>query len=227
MINDDVMDHRLRLHAMVCFAVAPLGRVAFAALLAVVCVTGGAGCNRGLPAVRPPSIDIDAAAEGAMAEFDENGDGTLAKDEACAGIANAWDRYDLDEDGSVSVDELKERFRGWSEGNTGLMNLRAQVTYRRKPLTRARIEMIPYEFLGSNVLSSQGKTDRYGYSFLAIPKDSLPKSQQGTHGMQVGLYRVSITHPEIDIPERYNTSTELTVDLSPAEANTGVRFDLK
>lgn len=215
-------------HAKIRFANFPVGRMAIAASFAVGCMlVSGVGCSRGLPAVRPPSIDVDAAAEAALVEFDGNGDGTLAKDEVCTGIANTWDRYDTDADGSVSIDELKERFRMWSDGDTGLMNLRAQVTFRRKPLTRAQIEMVPFEFLGNNVLPAQGKTDRYGYSFMAIPKDRLPKSQHGTHGMQVGLYRVSITHPEIDIPARYNTATELTVDLSPTEANTGVKFDLR
>ena len=49
--------------------------------------------------------------------------------------------------------------------------------------------------------------------YNSIPKDLLPASQQGTHGMQVGLYRVEVIHPERNIAAKYNTDTELSVDL--------------
>lgn len=186
-----------------------------------------AGCSGALPAVKPPSVDASAAADGAIAEFDSNGDGAISKDEACTGMSNVWERYDQDEDGQATVDELKTRFQRWTGGDTGMMNLRAEVKYRGQLLDGATIVMTPYEFLGENVLPSDGKTDSYGYAFMAISKDLLPKSQQGTHGMQVGLYKVSITHPDRKLPAKYNDQTELSVDLSPSEANTGVRFYLK
>ena len=188
------------------------------------------GCSMALPRVKPPAIDAAAAAHGALAAFDANHDGAISKAEAqaaCSGIADNWDRYDQDGDGSVTQAELESRFQKWTSGDTGLMNLRAEVTFRGKPLPDATVQLTPYEFLGPNVLPAEGVTDRYGYAFLAIPKDRLPASQQATHGMQVGLYRASITHPEQQLPAKFNAETTLAVDLSPNEANTGVRFALK
>ena len=87
--------------------------------------------------------------------------------------------------------------------------------------------LVPYEFLGPNVHPAEGTTDRFGFAFMAIPKDLLPKSQQATHAMQVGLYQVLITHPAVELLAKYNEQTELSVDLSSNESNTGIRFALK
>ncbi len=186
-----------------------------------------AGCNGALPAVKPPAIDATTAAKGALAEFDADGNGTIEKAEACLGISSQWDRYDEDGDGSISGEELAARFQKWTAGDTGMMNLRIQLTYRGQPLPDAEVAMTPFDFLGEKVLASEGTTDRYGYAFMAIPKENLPKTQQTNFGMQVGLYEVAVTHPDIAIPAKYNTATELSVDLSPNEANTGVSFKLR
>ena len=108
-----------------------------------------------------------------------------------------------------------------------MMNLRAKVTFKGAPLVGATIEMTPYDFLGENFLASEGETDSYGYAFMAVPKDQLPKTQQHNFGMQVGLYKVAITHPDRKIAPKYNDETTLSVDLSPNEANTGVEFKLR
>lgn len=188
------------------------------------------GCSLSLPPVKPPRIDTAAAAEGALAEFDIDQDGTISREEArthCVGMAESWDRYDTDGDDRIDKTELEQRFLAWSDGDTGLMNLRVQLELRGMPLTDADIRLTPFEFLGRNVLPATGTTDQYGYAFMAIPKDLLPDSQQATHGMQVGLYRVSITHPTVKLAQKYNQKTELSADLSAAEANTGIHFRLR
>ena len=177
--------------------------------------------------MKAPAIEVAAAAKGALAEFDSDSNGSVAKEEACMGIKSQWERYDTNGDNVVSEDEFASRFDKWTSGDTGMMNLRVQLNYRNQPLTDALITMTPYEFLGENMLASEGETDAYGYAFMAVPKDKLPKSQQTNFGMQVGLYKVEITHPARKIPAKYNDETELSVDLSPNEANTGVRFNLK
>lgn len=187
------------------------------------------GCSLRLPRVKPPQIDASSAADGALAAFDADHDGVISRDEsqACAGLRDKWQRYDQDGDDTVSREELEARFSEWTDGDTGLMNVRAEIVYRGRPLTEATVKLTPYDFLGENVRAAEGITDRYGFVFLAIPKDQLPSSQQGAHGMQIGLYRVSITHPDINLAPQYNRRSELSVDLSPADSNTGIRFVLK
>lgn len=162
-----------------------------------------------------------------MANFDQDADGSLSKQEACAGITNTWDRYDQDGDEAVTKEELAARFQQWSEDDTGMMNLLAEVKYKGQHIEGALVELTPYAFLGENFKGCSGKTDRYGFASIRIPKDQLPKSQQGVFGVQVGLYQVSITHPNKKIPAKYNDESELSVDLSPLEANTGLNFNLR
>ncbi|MFO0911642.1 MAG: EF-hand domain-containing protein [Pirellulales bacterium] len=187
-----------------------------------------AGCSTQLPRVKPPQIDAAAAAEGAIRAFDKDGDGALSRDEsaACRGIQSAWGRYDRDRDGRVSREELTARFAEWGASDTGMMNLRVQVQYRKQPLPDAQVRLTPYEFLGDQFLAAEGVTDQYGYAFLSIPADRLPPSQQGIFGMQVGLYRATVEHPSIKPADKYAAQSPLSVDLSPAEANTGVSLEL-
>lgn len=184
------------------------------------------GCSGALPQVKPPQIDAMAAAQGALAEFDQDGDGQLSKEEACQGMTQSWDRYDTDEDDLISQDELAARFTDWTDGDTGMMNMRANVTFKGKPLPDATVELTPYAFLGENLKPCGGKTDRYGGVFLSIPKDRLPESQQQTFGIQVGLYQVRISHDSAKLPAKYNDETELSVDVAPVDSNNGLTFKL-
>lgn len=187
------------------------------------------GCSSSLAPVKPPRIDVGEATDGMLAMFDTDQDGALSQAEgnACQAVAEQWERYDANGDGSTTREEIQARFEKWTAGDTGMMNLRAEVSWRGKPLPDAVVQLTPFEFLGEHVLPAEGTTDRYGFVFLSIPKDLLPASQQGTHGMQVGLYEVQVTHPNLKIPSKYNAETQLSVDLSPDEANTGIRLVLK
>lgn len=214
-----------RIHSA-CAQAAKLGRCVMLQRFAIIPLLFG--CSTALPRIYPPQFDPRAATEKALAAYDKDGDQSLSKTEAtaCPGIERAWSVYDSDRDGNVSADELEARFRQWLDGDTGMMNMRAAVTWNGKPLTGADVKLIPLPLLGENFRPASGKTDRYGYAFLSIAKSDLPRSQQGVFGMQVGLYRAEITHPTIQLPDRYNTQSMLGVDLSTAEANTGIEFHL-
>ena len=195
--------------------------------IATMLIVAIAGCNQQLPAIKPPAIDASKAASAALEQFDTNLDGNIAKEEACAGMRKAWERYDRDSDGTVSFDEIERRFAEWGNSETGMMNLPTDVSFRGRPLANATIEMTPYEFLGDSFKPAKGKTDRYGTAFMEIPKEHLPKHLQMAFGVQTGLYRISITHPDVKIPAKYNVESELSIDLAPADSNARVRFDLK
>ena len=183
------------------------------------------GCNRQLPAIKPPKIDVVAAANGAIAEFDTDGDGAISKSEACTGMRESWPRYDRDEDGVATAEEIQERFSEWGKGS-GMINLPIDVSFRGRPLPDAKIAMTPFEFLGDHFKPATGKTDPYGSAFMEIPREHLPKHLQMAYGVQTGLYRIEITHPNVDLRPKYNTETELSVDLK-SDSNVRVRFDLK
>ena len=198
-----------------------LGRLTVGCLLALLLL----GCSSKPARVRPPKFDVQQSADLIMAEFDSNGDGVLTKSEAFAGIVSDWGTYDTDSDGKITVEEIARRFREWRDSDTGLMNIRCEVTWNGTPLTEAVVEMEPLPMLGDNFFSARGTTDRYGFAFVNV--EEAPASLAGTFGMQLGLYTVRITHPTVSIPEKYNTQTTLGVDLSPADANSGLAFHLR
>jgi hypothetical protein len=187
------------------------------------------GCSSQLPRVHPPQFNAAEAAKQAVSRYDQDGDGVLTKPEAmaCPGIVGDWMTYDLDRDDKLTQAELQSRFQQWIDDDTGMMNMRAEVTWNGQHLEGATVKLIPLPFLGDNFHSASGTTDRYGYAFLSVDKRELPPGQQGIFGMQVGLYRVEITHPSVELPARYHSASELGVDLSPADANTGIVFHLK
>ena len=76
------------------------------------------GCSGALPAVKPPKIDTQAAAEDAIAEFDDDQNGSVEKGEACFGIRSQWARYDGNGDDSISQEEFAARFGEWTNGDT-------------------------------------------------------------------------------------------------------------
>jgi hypothetical protein len=49
----------------------------------------------------------------------------------------------------------------------------------------------------------------------------------GAKLMFPGLYLVEITHPQVQLPARYNTATELGCELNPlSREGSSARFDL-
>jgi hypothetical protein len=187
------------------------------------------GCN-GAERVYPPSFDADQAAAAALAQFDADRNSVISREEAaaaCQGIHHDWSEYDANTDGEISRDELAQRFQKWLDQDTGLMNVRCEVQLNGQPLVGAEIRLTPYPFLGDNFYPAAGATDRYGFAFLRVLPEEAPESLHGAYGVQVGLYRIAITHPTIALPAKYSTQSELSVDLSPVDGNTGIRFLLK
>ena len=74
------------------------------------------------------------------------------------------------------------------------------------------MELVPESFLGDTLQPGEGTTNDRG-----MAKPVTVGAPAGLPGVEFGIYRVRITHPEIDIPARYNLETELGLELSPLE----------
>ena len=204
----------------------PRGEVA-ASLVGLVLVVL-AGCSSRPARILPPSIDPDSAAQLAIEAYDADGDGALSSDELkkCPGILAAVARYDTSGDGQVTPDEIAARIRQWTEEGTGLVAVVCTVQMDGEPLAGAEVRFVPEGFLGEAVKPAHGKTSGRGRAIMAMSPEDLPAGRERLQVMQMAVYRVEITHPDVEIPARYNTQTELGVDMSQGEAQGGVHLQL-
>lgn len=199
-------------------------------LLRVVCLVLMAliyGCSGGPPALTPPELRPTAAAAEAIALYDKDGSGDLSHDElqACPGMLSAIETYDRDGDEKISKDEITARLQEFAESRVALTQLVAVVRLDKRPLEGATVKFVPETYLGSSIKTALGTTGRSGGSMMDVDDSDLPSNQAGLVGIQLGTYRVEITHPEISIPPEYNTDTTLGYDSQPG--NLSVTFDLK
>ena len=86
---------------------------------------------------------------------------------------------------------------------------------------------VPEDFLGQGVKAGTGTTVEDGTAMLSVPDADLPAALKGIQGMQLGMYRVKITHPQLQIPTRYNTETTLSKEINPASPAKVMVFKLK
>jgi hypothetical protein len=171
------------------------------------------GCG-GLSTVEPPDVDAGAAGAAAIERYDKDADAFLSEEELQALPALTLATADKDKDGKVSADEIAERIRLWSDGETGLMTFYCNVTLDGRILEGAEVKLDPEPFLGDAVKPASGVMRSDG-AILKIDPELLPEDLKMMRGVQPGLYKVRITHPSAKIPARYNTETTLGQEVVP------------
>lgn len=185
------------------------------------------GCSSGPPALSPPDLDPQSAADEAMALYDKNGDTNLSGDEllACPGLLKAKSAYDTNSDDAISRDEIAARLQQFVDRDTALTGMLATVTLDGKPLEGATVKLIPEPYLGDAIKPASGKTQKRGAGRISIAAEDLPANQKEIRGIHFGTYRVEITHPQIEVPSQFNSATTLGFETQPG--NSSYRFDLK
>jgi hypothetical protein len=171
--------------------------------------------------VDPPDFDADESARQAMQLYDRDGDGKLSAKEQklCPAIASNVKHYDQDGDGAVSTEELQTRIEKWIDERTGLMSFSVGVTLDGQILPDAQLELQPVEFLETLLKTGSGITDSGGRAAISIAVEDLPETHKSRRMMPPGLYKVRITHPDVELPARYNTKTELGCEVSVEAGN--------
>jgi hypothetical protein len=192
-----------------------------------------AGCWGRGPRVAPPKLDPEGIAEEAISTYDANQDGVLSKEELedCPGIRDSIELYDADSNGSVSAAEIQARAEKWVASRTALTTLPCMVTYRGRSLVGATVRLVPEVFMLDAIKPAEGVVDEFGRALPGIAPEELPEEQRGA-GMplvNVGVYRVMVTHPRVKLPSQYNSETTLGVEVASDNIETmnGVRLDLK
>lgn len=166
-----------------------------------------------------------------MQTLDSNGDAELSKDELkqCPGLAKARKELDRDNDGTVSKAELQTRLQSYVDEQIAILPIPIVVTYRRKPLIGATVELIPEPFLNEIIEPAQGVTDQSGTVRPSIQVDEAISSR-GTYGYRSGVYRVKVSRKDPNgkelIPAKYNQDSMLGIEVKMEEHLMSLRLDL-
>ena len=176
------------------------------------------GCSTGPSRVEVPQIDPAQAAAAAVEQYDADKDQNISQSEsaACPGLAGSFKLYDADQDGLISTTEIETRLQAMLGSGIGRMPCMC-VVYAGdgdRPIEGARVRVVPEPFLAGAIQPGEGVTNQRG-----IAKPVTIDAPPGLPGIELGLYRVQITHDSLKIPARYNSNTELGFELSPLERN--------
>jgi hypothetical protein len=183
------------------------------------------GCHFQPPRVATPGIDPQAAASAAIAQYDTDQDLQLSSTEleSCPGLRQSADLYDVDGDGRLSQAEIAARLQAMLQSGIGRMPCMCVLTANRRPLVGAKVDLDPEPFLQGAIQPASGTTNDRG-----VAKPVTHGAPPGLPGIEFGLYRVRVTHPERDIPARYDAESELGFELSPLERDRDTAvFDLR
>jgi hypothetical protein len=175
-------------------------------------------------------IDPGAAAARAIELYDANGDAALDADELkkAPALAVAIAAYDADGNGRLEANEIAQRLTRLYQSSLDMAEVTIQVTADGQPLSGAVVRLLPADFMGPGMISAEGITDETGVAKPTIAEEHVPAEFRGTPLVQFGPYLVEVTHPERQLPAKYNTASELGFEVDPSGRNgLSTRFDLK
>jgi EF hand len=185
-----------------------------------------AGCLGSQSRLAAPKI-ASGAAEAAVAKCDSNGDGAIAGDELrnVPALKASLKRVDTNSDGKVSAQEIADRIAVWKKSGIGLTRAVAWVRRGGRPVENVEVTFVPEEFLGPNLKPASGTTDSIGAAHVRI------SANPDERGIALGYYRVQLSKRGPDgketIPARYNSKTELGVEVTPDDpALDRIAFDI-
>ena len=200
-----------------------VGSLLFGTLLLLACL-GMVGCSFSSGAFKAPEIDPAAVATAAIDLYDQNGDKHLTDDELTRSALSeaAWDS---NKDGSISEEEIQQRFESYLQAGVGMIDVIGYVRIGNRPLEGAEVEFEPEEFLAGAIHPAYGTTDSEGGFVLAVAEEN--RQDPTFSAAQIGLYKVRITHPDFDIRAEFNTDTKLSYEVSPREELTPPVFSVR
>lgn len=187
------------------------------ALLACIAALG-LGCSGAPSAIEPVDFNPGQASAGAMESYDKDQDGCLNDEEMAAvpGVLKYKDKYDADGNGCVSEAEMAARIESWSDQGVGIRTLLIEVQLEGKPLPGAEVTMTPEVYLGEGPKPATGTTDAGGKAKMSVAPEVLPEDLRKARirGVFAGTYRIAVSHPRVDLPDRYREGTALGDEIA-------------
>jgi len=178
------------------------------------------GCDESAQLLETPALDPGKAATAAIAQYDTDNNGQISAAEAKDSALNPKSGWDADRNGQISEEEIRTRLELYEARKPAMIEISCNVYLNNVPLDGAEVVFEPEEFLGGSVETARGTTDANGSASMMIPE--IVEQDPTLTGLRTGLYKVKITHANVQIPARYNEETTLTLELSPENILTPV-----
>lgn len=188
------------------------------------------GCSNAPPRLKPPAINASAAGSQAMEMYDTDKDGKIsgAELDKCPALKAAIGQIDDTGEGVVTAAKITARVKKWQDSKLGRMSLSCTVLRNGAPLSDAEVKFVPEKFLGDEIKTASGKTDKNGVAMISVPvAERVEGKLPDPPGVAPGLYRVEVTKGS-EVPAKYNTETTLgqEVALDAKGIQEGIKFNL-
>jgi hypothetical protein len=171
-------------------------------------VAAATGCSRSATE-HISTFDPTAAATRALEQYDRNKDHTLSAQElkASAALNASAALMDKNRDGSLSEDEIRDRFRT-HESLAGKFLFQVSVLLKGKPLEGAEVTFTPEPFMGEGLQSYTGTTGANGLC-------SLKGREFKTLGIPNGFYQIRVIQVDhgIDVVRGGEIANDITRDI--------------
>ncbi|QDU56713.1 EF-hand domain-containing protein [Aeoliella mucimassa] len=142
--------------------------------------------------------------------LDRDGDEVLSEADlkASPSVAVVVPLADSNGDGQLDREELSARFEQYLTSNLGLAQVRLKFTCNGRPLPRVKVTLTPGVALEHTLTAATAITNDEGVCYPKISGSDIPC-------VLVGQYTVSVLSDEIDLPAKYNQSTQLGLEVFP------------
>jgi hypothetical protein len=181
------------------------------------------GCSSRQPRIQAIGVDADSLSQDLIAELDRDGNGTLSSVELekLPPVYNNRSAYDTDGNGEITSAELEARFAEIFGHNVGVLPASCRVTRAGRPLVGAEVRFVPPKALKGTLPPASGVTDGNGVAGLRLAPEDMPKNFPSPRAavMRPGIYLVEVRHPDVQIPQQYNTQTTLGKEVFSAVLN--------
>jgi len=189
------------------------------------------GCSSQPAGIEPIRFNARTASAQAIELYDRDGDGMLNDEELASvpGILKYKDKYDTDGDGMVSRQEIADRINSWSDNGVGFRTLKAVVLLDKRPLSGATVRFVPEPYLGDAPKVATGTTDGSGTARISVDVEHIPEDLRAARmrGMFAGTYKIEVTHPSRNLPERYTTGQALGEEVARDTFGDRVELELE
>jgi hypothetical protein len=191
-----------------------------------------AGCSSRPSGIALIDVDPGKAANAAIEVYDANDDGKLSDDElqSIPGMLKWKQLYDIDSDGFVSESEIERRIQKWLTDKMGFTSLSARVTLDGRQLPHVHILLMPEAYLDDAVKPASGTTNDHGYASLSVAPADMPEAIKmrgaAVSGVYPGIYRISLSHPVITLPDRDASGKPLGTEVSRDTTSTAIDIAL-
>jgi hypothetical protein len=183
------------------------------------------GCDRGPTRIAPPDWDATLVSERLFDAYDKDQNGFITVEEMknCPAIESSIATIDQDGNKEVSLAELSDAIRPFEESRIGMITPAFFIRMNGRPLPGARVYLRPDPSVEDIIEPADAVSDRQGMAVPSVSADSLPNPR--IRGIRPGIYRVEVSLEaggKERVPAYYNTQSSLGLFAPPNMLDTHV-----